>query len=142
MRLEASAPTVVWRQPQAVEADPAESALQRSEEPLLSLEAAEATALSFGALSAGLEARSAQLADSMVRDMLRPMLKQWLDDNLPPIVERMVRDGNTAGRARAKIDGAEGCPRVDFDRADAFITPVALAPAASVAHCSARMAVI
>ena len=92
LRLEASAPTVVWRQPQAVEADPVESALQRSEEPLLSLEAAEATALSFGALSAGLEARSAQLADSMVRDMLRPMLKQWLDDNLPPIVERMVRD--------------------------------------------------
>ena len=92
LRLEASAPTVVWRRPQAAEADPAESALQQGEEPLLSPEAAEATTLSFGALSAGLEARSAQLADSMVRDMLRPMLKQWLDDNLPPIVERMVRD--------------------------------------------------
>jgi len=23
--------------------------------------------------------------------MLRPMLKQWLDDNLPGIVERLVR---------------------------------------------------
>lgn len=28
--------------------------------------------------------------ESMVRDMLRPMLKQWLDENLPAVVERMV----------------------------------------------------
>jgi cell pole-organizing protein PopZ len=27
-----------------------------------------------------------------VRDMLRPMVKAWLDDNLPPMVERLVRD--------------------------------------------------
>jgi cell pole-organizing protein PopZ len=27
----------------------------------------------------------------MVREMLRPMLKQWLDENLPAIVERLVR---------------------------------------------------
>jgi uncharacterized protein len=25
------------------------------------------------------------------QEMLRPMLKQWLDDNLPVIVERLVR---------------------------------------------------
>jgi uncharacterized protein len=48
--------------------------------------------LSFGALSANLEVRSAALADSMVRDMLRPMVKEWLDDNLPAMVERLVRD--------------------------------------------------
>jgi uncharacterized protein len=92
LRPEASAPTVVWRRPQAVEAEPTASAPHRSEEPLLSPEATEAAALSFGALSAGLEARSAELADGMVRDMLRPMLKQWLDDNLPAIVERLVRE--------------------------------------------------
>ncbi len=28
--------------------------------------------------------------EGMVRDMLRPMLKDWLDSNLPPIVEAMV----------------------------------------------------
>ncbi|WP_164115271.1 DUF2497 domain-containing protein [Sphingorhabdus sp. Alg239-R122] len=28
--------------------------------------------------------------EAMVRDMLRPMLAQWLDDNLPQIVENMV----------------------------------------------------
>ena len=88
----ADAPTVVWPRPQAVKAEPAAVALQPSEEPLLSPEATEAVALSFGALSAGLDVRSAELADGMVRDMLRPMLKQWLDDNLPAIVERLVRD--------------------------------------------------
>jgi uncharacterized protein len=91
-RPDANAPTVVWRRSQAVEAESAASALQPSEEPLLSPQATEAAALSFGALSAGLDARSAALADGMVREMLRPMLKQWLDDNLPAIVERLVRD--------------------------------------------------
>jgi uncharacterized protein len=85
-RPEAVASTDIWR-PKAVETEPAD----RDEAPLLSLEANEAVALSFGALSANLEARSAEFADSMVRDMLRPMLKQWLDENLPSIVERLVR---------------------------------------------------
>lgn len=30
--------------------------------------------------------------DDIVKEMLRPMLKAWLDENLPPIVERVVRD--------------------------------------------------
>jgi cell pole-organizing protein PopZ len=29
--------------------------------------------------------------DELVREMLRPMLKAWLDDNLPSLVERLVR---------------------------------------------------
>lgn len=29
--------------------------------------------------------------EGMVREMLRPMLAQWLDQNLPPMVERMVQ---------------------------------------------------
>jgi cell pole-organizing protein PopZ len=93
-RPDANAPTVVWRRPQAVEAEPAADAnpVQHSEESLLSPEANEAVALSFGALSANLEVRSAELADSMVRDMLRPMVKTWLDDNLPTLVERLVRE--------------------------------------------------
>jgi uncharacterized protein len=89
---DANTPTVVWRRPQAVEAEPAADAGEPSADPLLSSEANEAVALSFGALSANLEVRSAELADSMVRDMLRPMVKEWLDDNLPAMVERLVRD--------------------------------------------------
>jgi cell pole-organizing protein PopZ len=29
--------------------------------------------------------------EEMVREELRPMLKQWLDENLAPMVERLVR---------------------------------------------------
>jgi uncharacterized protein len=89
---EANAPTVVWRRPRAVEAEPAADAVPQSEESLLSPEANEAVALSFGALTANLDVRSAELADSMVRDMLRPMVKTWLDENLPTMVERLVRE--------------------------------------------------
>jgi cell pole-organizing protein PopZ len=28
--------------------------------------------------------------EDIVREMLKPMLKSWLDDNLPPLVERLV----------------------------------------------------
>jgi hypothetical protein len=31
------------------------------------------------------------MIERAVREMLRPMLRQWLDDNLPVMVERMVR---------------------------------------------------
>jgi cell pole-organizing protein PopZ len=90
-RGDASVPTVVWRRPLEVEAKPASGTPERNDEPLLSPEASEAAALSFGALSADLAVRSAALADSMVRETLRPMLKQWLDENLPALVERLVR---------------------------------------------------
>jgi uncharacterized protein len=30
--------------------------------------------------------------EDMVRDMLRPLLKEWLDSNLPHLVERVVQD--------------------------------------------------
>ena len=69
----------------------AADAAPRDEEPLLSPEANEAVISSFGALSVNLAMRSAELADGLVREMLRPMLKQWLDENLPAIVERLVR---------------------------------------------------
>ena len=29
--------------------------------------------------------------EDLVRELLRPMLKTWLDDNLPNLVERLVR---------------------------------------------------
>jgi cell pole-organizing protein PopZ len=31
-----------------------------------------------------------QTVEGMMRDLLRPMLKDWLDENLPALVERMV----------------------------------------------------
>ena len=90
-RAEPSAPTVVWRRPQLANSIPASDPVPPDEEPLLSPEANEAVTASFSALSADLAARSAELADGLVREMLRPMLKQWLDENLPAVVERLVR---------------------------------------------------
>jgi uncharacterized protein len=86
-----NAPKVVWRQPQPGDSESAPEAVPHDEEPLLSPEANEAVTASFGVLSANLAMRSAELADGLVREMLRPMLKHWLDENLPAIVERLVR---------------------------------------------------
>jgi len=58
---------------------------------LLSPETDKAVSSAFDALSASLAARSAELAEGLTREMLRPMLKAWLDENLPGIVERLVR---------------------------------------------------
>jgi|HubBroStandDraft_1064217.scaffolds.fasta_scaffold51670_2 cell pole-organizing protein PopZ len=88
---DANTPKVVWRQPLLTDSQAAAGGSPRNEEPLLSPEANEAVVSSFEALSANLALRSAELADGLVREMLRPMLKQWLDDNLPTMVERLVR---------------------------------------------------
>ena len=29
--------------------------------------------------------------EDIVREMLHPMLREWMDDNLPPMVERIVQ---------------------------------------------------
>jgi cell pole-organizing protein PopZ len=90
-RADPGAPTVVWRRPRPADSSSASDAVPPDEEPLLSSEANEAVTASFGVLSANLAARSAELADGLAREMLRPMLKQWLDENLPALVERLVR---------------------------------------------------
>ena len=59
--------------------------------PLLSHGAQAAVTSAFGNLAHTVLAQNARTLDDLVRDMLRPMLKSWLDDNLPTIVERMVR---------------------------------------------------
>lgn len=45
----------------------------------------------FNSLAQTVLVQNAQTLDGLVREMLRPMLKVWLDDNLPGMVERMVR---------------------------------------------------
>ena len=61
------------------------------DEVLLSEDAGEAVAGSFRALAETMAAQSAKAAEEMARDMLRPMLKAWLDENMPPMVERLVK---------------------------------------------------
>ncbi len=49
-------------------------------------------AAAFGKLANTILTHDARTLDDIVKEMLRPMLKEWLDDNLPPLVERLVRD--------------------------------------------------
>ena len=59
---------------------------------LLSPRADAAVAASFGDLNRALASRGARELDQAVEDVLRPMLKNWLEDNLPSLVERLVRE--------------------------------------------------
>lgn len=45
----------------------------------------------FNALAQTVLVQNARTLEDLVREMLRPMLKTWLDDNLPGMVERLVR---------------------------------------------------
>lgn len=50
-------------------------------------------ARSFEELAAAIDgAAERRSLDEIAEDMLRPMLREWLDDNLPTLVERLVRE--------------------------------------------------
>jgi cell pole-organizing protein PopZ len=58
---------------------------------LLSPKADASIASSFQTLATTMLMQENGLVEEMAREMLRPMLKQWLDDNLPVMVEKLVR---------------------------------------------------
>lgn len=76
--------------PHRHDADPAEAL--PSGRQLLSPMADAAVSASFGDLANTLLSGQARTLEDLVKDMLRPMLKAWLDTNLPPLVEKLVRD--------------------------------------------------
>jgi cell pole-organizing protein PopZ len=58
---------------------------------LISREATNAVHSAFNALAQTVLLHNARTLEDMVRQMLRPMLKVWIDNNLPTIVESLVR---------------------------------------------------
>jgi cell pole-organizing protein PopZ len=58
---------------------------------LLSNATAASAAGAFQMLSSTVLSSHPRTIEDLVQDMLRPMLKAWLDENLPPMVERLVR---------------------------------------------------
>ncbi len=60
-------------------------------EALLSSTAGAAVGQAFNMLSHTVLTQNARTLEDLVKEMLKPMLKVWLDDNLPPLVERLVR---------------------------------------------------
>ena len=83
-----SSPTVVWSRKE-VQADA--PAPPPEEAPLLSDEAESAVSAAFLSLTESMTAHGLEMAGQMAREMLRPMIKTWLDENLPAMVERLVR---------------------------------------------------
>ena len=63
----------------------------RPENGLLSSATSAAVDSAFNALAQTVLVQNARTLEDLVREMLRPMLKSWLDDNLPGMVERLVR---------------------------------------------------
>jgi cell pole-organizing protein PopZ len=75
-------------QPQPHAARPA---AEPAERPLLSSVTSAAVDSAFNTLAQTVLVQNARTLEDLVREMLRPMLKSWLDDNLPGMVERIVR---------------------------------------------------
>jgi cell pole-organizing protein PopZ len=59
--------------------------------PLLSGLAQATAANAFQRLSTTVLSNSPRTLEDVVTEMLRPALKAWLDENLPPLVERLVQ---------------------------------------------------
>ena len=64
-------------------------------EPLTSEESSQAVSSAFNKLADTIVGRATggdQSIEGLTRELLRPMLKTWLDDNLPDLVEKLVRE--------------------------------------------------
>lgn len=66
-------------------------ALNGSDHGLISATTSAAVDSAFNTLAQTVLVQNGRTLEDLVREMLRPMLKTWLDDNLPGMVERLVR---------------------------------------------------
>ena len=72
---------------------PKPAPVARDEERLVSEPIASAAAAAFGHLSEAIAMPSGERTlEDVVRELLRPLLKAWLDENLPRIVEAKVAE--------------------------------------------------
>lgn len=110
LELNTPAPLVSTREPEPIAPEPpvspsfpAQQAAPPVDPAILSREAVQATRGSLDSLSRLVtrpEPGSDGTLEGLVRDMLRPILREWLDANLPQLVETMV------AREIAKITGS------------------------------------
>jgi hypothetical protein len=75
------------QRPPAFEQSPFESPPQQ----MLSRSTVSAVESAFNSLANTVLSNNARTLEDLVKEMLRPMLKSWLDDNLPGLVERIVK---------------------------------------------------
>lgn len=70
---------------------PSTEAAEAVRERLVSAPASSAVSAAFSSLQRTMSSLPPRSIDDLVTDALRPMLKEWLDENLPALVERLVR---------------------------------------------------
>jgi cell pole-organizing protein PopZ len=68
-----------------------ESAPAQPPPQILSRSTVSAVESAFNSLANTVLSNNARTLEDLVKEMLRPMLKSWLDDNLPGLVERIVK---------------------------------------------------
>jgi cell pole-organizing protein PopZ len=76
-------------EPPAFDPPPAQAAPPAG--PILSQNTVSAVESAFNTLAHTVLSNNARTLEDLVKEMLRPMLKSWLDDNLPGLVERIVK---------------------------------------------------
>ena len=59
---------------------------------LISVDAGQQVARSFQDLAVAIDQAERRSYDEIAAELLRPMLQEWLDENLPTLVERLVRE--------------------------------------------------
>jgi uncharacterized protein len=87
---ETPATKAVHQQPM-FEPPPIESAAAPQAQQILSRSTVSAVESAFNTLAHTVLSNNARTLEDLVKEMLRPMLKSWLDDNLPGLVERIVK---------------------------------------------------
>jgi cell pole-organizing protein PopZ len=85
-------PDVVFddRPPQPAMRDESRQSFEESAA-LVSRTTSAAVDSAFNTLAQTVLVQNARTLEDLVKEMLRPLLKSWLDDNLPGLVERLVR---------------------------------------------------
>jgi cell pole-organizing protein PopZ len=86
---ETAAAKAMHRRP-AFEPPPFESEAPAPQQ-ILSRSTVSAVESAFNSLANTVLSNNARTLEDLVKEMLRPMLKSWLDDNLPGLVERIVK---------------------------------------------------
>ena len=84
-------PRAQHRQQPAFEPPPLYESPVAPPQQMLSRATVSAVESAFNTLANTVLSNNARTLEDLVKEMLRPMLKSWLDDNLPGLVERIVK---------------------------------------------------
>lgn len=91
MTYQSAAPLPATFSSAAMDPQPAAEAELPPSRPLMSTSTMASVESAFNSLANTVLSNNARTLEDLVKEMLRPMLKAWIDDNLPNLVERIVR---------------------------------------------------